>query len=82
MFLFMVEEKISLLRKIIDYTLFGSGIGATIDGAVRIANNSPEYIWSWNNLDNGQLQFGYLLTTLGGISIAYGIERIVKYSKG
>ena len=72
---------ISLLRKIQDYTIFGAGICGTIEESIRIANNPPENILNWNNLDNSQLQFGYFITIIGGISIAYGIERIVKYSR-
>jgi len=46
-----------------------------------IANNPPEHIWNWDNLRNGQLQWGYVETILGGAAIAYGIERIVKYCR-
>lgn len=75
------NKKTSLVRKIQDYSLFGLGIGSIVDGATRIANNPPEFVWNWNNLDNGQLQFGYVSTILGAAVVAYGIERIVKYCK-
>jgi len=77
----MPGKKINLIGKIRDYTIFGGGVGTLVDGAVRITNNPPEHVLNWNNLNNSQLQFGYIAVILGGAAVAYGIERIVKYSK-
>lgn len=75
------NEKTNLIRKISNYLIFGSGLCAIIDGTVRITDNPPEYLFNWNNLDNCQYQFGVALTIFGGATVAYGVERIVKYCK-
>ena len=75
----MEKGKSGLGRKIFDYCVFGSGIGAITEGAVRMANNPPKHIFNIYNMDNWQYQTSAALLIGGGAMLAYGLERLIKY---